>query len=117
VSLRMFVAAVSLAFSLLPAMLEGAQCDCTTYPFRPDPPCFNACCVAILNRASPETLERVVGLEPAIARKITEFKRAAVVPQSLEDYRRVLSQEEFASLERHLRSLTQQKFGELMRDH
>lgn len=43
------------------------MCDCTQYPFQPDPPCFETCGAAFLNAASAEELVSVLGLSRHVA--------------------------------------------------
>lgn len=55
----------------------SADCDCTRYPFRPDPPCYKQCTSAILKSSSKAKLERVLGLSPALAEKISARQASA----------------------------------------
>ncbi|MCX5886064.1 MAG: hypothetical protein NT096_09185 [Proteobacteria bacterium] len=115
-----WLAAVGVGFSIIAGgNLAWAECDCTKYPFKPDPPCFNDCCVRFLETASPEEVSKVLGLDRETAQKISEISPrgkakgktiAGRGPRSLEDYRIVLSPAEFNLLDQRLRSLSTEQF-------
>lgn len=41
-------------------------CDCTSYPFKPNPPCFGACVGKLASSPSPD-LSGVKGLDPGVS--------------------------------------------------
>jgi len=83
---------------------KAQNCDCTIYPFKPDPPCYEKCTAKILANAVEEELELIVGLDKHLAGKIVEFdgRRNA---DSLEPYRHLFDKKEFETLDKKLRSL------------
>jgi hypothetical protein len=85
--------------------IAWGKCNWTIYPSKPDPPCFNECCVRFLKNASVDELQSVLGVEREAAEKINALKTKAVVLRSLEEYGDVLSPTQFKSIERRLRSL------------
>ena len=108
-----FLLHVLAGLALLVAAPAWAECDCTQYPFVPDPPCFNKCAGRLISRASPDSLESVLGLSPATAKRIAS-PRFAGTP-SLHDYRLYMSPAEFTALEARMRELTRQEFDRLGR--
>lgn len=44
----------------------ATTCDCTSYPFKPNPPCFGTC-VGHLSRTPDPDLSAVKGLDPGVA--------------------------------------------------
>ena len=58
--------------SALPASAQ--DCDCTVYPFRPNPPCYKQC-VAKLS-ADRSLLGDVRGIDPGVAVGITVLSRS-----------------------------------------
>ena len=42
------------------------SCDCTSYPFRPNPPCFGLCVGKLAEAKNPD-LSSVKGLDPGVA--------------------------------------------------
>ena len=53
------------------------SCDCTSYPFKPNPPCFGSC-VGKLTSAPHSDLTTVKGLDPGVA---VSIKVLAANPQ------------------------------------
>jgi hypothetical protein len=47
------------------------KCNCKQFPYEPDPPCFKMCTDQLLKTNSKGELERVLGLSPALARKVS----------------------------------------------
>ena len=43
-----------------------ASCDCTSYPFKPNPPCFGLCVARFAETKNPDLLA-VRGLDPGVA--------------------------------------------------
>lgn len=54
----------------VPLGSTGAQsaitCDCTSYPFKPNPPCFGSCVERLSSTPNPD-LSGVTGLDPGVA--------------------------------------------------
>lgn len=48
------------------APINVVSCDCTSYPFKPNPPCFGSC-VGKLASAPHSDLTSVKGLDPGVA--------------------------------------------------
>ena len=104
----MRTSAATIAVAVAVALMNGlarAECDCKTYPFKPDPPCFEDCCVKFLNRAYTSDLQRVLGVDAQIAAKIYSVSAKNRGVRSFNDYRKVLSADEFGAIERRMRNL------------
>lgn len=48
------------------ARIKSVSCDCTSYPFRPNPPCFGTCIGKLAGTHNPD-LNSVKGLDPGVA--------------------------------------------------
>src|SRR5262249_45725914 len=68
--------------------VQGAdkQCDCTIFPFRPEPPCLNTCVCKHMAIASKNDLKNVFGLPDPVAETIDRIPPSQR-PRSLEVYR------------------------------
>jgi hypothetical protein len=101
-----------LAFSII---LAGAPfqllfaCDCTIYPFTPDPPCPKVCGAHILNHSSKRSLKSVLGLSTAVTKKIDDLRGIGNSALSLDDYQKVLSPSENKILTQKLQNLDSTK--------
>lgn len=63
------VMALSLVLSLsmtINTCASAADCDCTSYPFKPNPPCYSVC-VANLSSNKNNDLSAVKKLDPGVA--------------------------------------------------
>ena len=60
----------SLAFCIGPVHAGDEHCDCTIWPFKPDPPCFDRCVAKHLAISSANILENVFGLPEDAAKAI-----------------------------------------------
>jgi hypothetical protein len=58
-------------------LVDVVSCDCTSYPFKPNPPCFGSC-VGKLASAPHSDLTSVKGLDPGVA---VSIKVLAANPQ------------------------------------
>lgn len=86
-SVRLFVAIATLQISS--AHGADTSCDCTIFPFAPDPPCVDSCICKNMAIASADDLRNVFGIPADLANviaKITPSDR----PRRLEDYRYLL---------------------------
>ena len=104
-------------FILFSEIAASNDCDCTIFPFQPDPPCFDICTGKILSTVSASDLENIVnilGLDREEVERIIEFNREADV-QSLNDYRSVLSPRQFRRVKRTFQGLSQRQFEALIR--
>lgn len=45
---------------------SAAVCDCTSYPFKPNPPCFGSCVGKLASARNPD-LSSVKGLDPGVS--------------------------------------------------
>jgi hypothetical protein len=50
---------------------DEEACNCKIYPYKPDPPCFKQCTALLLSTSSKSDLERILGLDPALAKKVS----------------------------------------------
>jgi hypothetical protein len=83
--------AVTLFFYVSAANSGEQTCDCTTFPFKPDPPCVDTCVPKHLAVASEGELENVFGLPSAAAEKVAAIppnKR----PRSIEGYEPIINE-------------------------
>jgi hypothetical protein len=60
------------------AAIKSATCDCTSYPFKPNPPCFGLCIGKFAETKNPN-LSFVKGLDPGVA---VSLKVLAASPNS-----------------------------------
>lgn len=83
---------------------KGQKCDCTIYPFKPNPPCYDKCTANILATANKDELELIVGLDGDLAKRIVKLDRTGEL-DSLQNYSKVLTKEDFRILSDKLESL------------
>ncbi|MGH9828801.1 MAG: hypothetical protein ACREDR_36730, partial [Blastocatellia bacterium] len=80
----------------------GTNCDCTIYPYRPDPPCPEQCTVkVVLGTASKEELQLIVGLDSDTAERVTKVPNRKSLT-SVESYKDALEPDEFTALTKKL---------------
>jgi len=86
-SLRLFVAIAVLQIS----SVRGADtsCDCTEFPFQPNPPCADVCTAKYMAIASADDLKEVFGLPNDLANIIAKIPPNDR-PRRLEDYKYML---------------------------
>jgi hypothetical protein len=53
----------------------AAECDCTTYPFRPNPPCYGRC-VEVLSGSDGASVSSVKGIDPEVAQHIRTISKS-----------------------------------------
>lgn len=104
---------MGLALSAAVAEMAYAECNCLEFPFKPDPPCFNTCCARSLAHASPQDLQKVLGVSAETAQKIAARSADRTPPESLDDYKSVLTSSEFDLVKGRLQSLKQAQFRTL----
>lgn len=61
--------ALLLPLVLLAVGVSAEECDCSTYPFKPNPPCYSAC-VAKLSSAKEIDLSSVKNIDQEVYRAI-----------------------------------------------
>ncbi len=93
--------------------IMAEDCNCTIFPFKPDPPCFKICATSLIDKATIEELEFIVGLDKDVAQRSVSFAKKGPV-ESLDMYKQVLSEKEFQMLENKLRTLSQSQVKYLM---
>lgn len=93
--------------------IMAEDCNCTIFPFKPDPLCFKICAARLIDKAALEELEFIVGLDKDVAQCSVSFAKKGPV-ESLDMYKQVLSEKEFQMLENKLRSLSQSQAKYLM---
>lgn len=64
------------AFSAYTALAFAENCDCSTYPFKPNPPCFGHC-VAILSAKTPADAVAVRNIDPGVSVGINVLSKSA----------------------------------------
>jgi hypothetical protein len=82
-------------------------CDCTIYPFTPNPPCAQQCSTAILRHASSDSLQKLFGLREPAAQRIVAARRSGV--QSLSEFKSALPPADVSQLERGFSHLSTDK--------
>ena len=92
----------------------AADCDCTIFPFKPDPPCFDICTAKSLSVATVSELVKIAGIDSNIARLIVSIPENQR-PSTLEGYRQFLSEMQFQDLKNTLSRLNGKVFEELRR--
>ena len=92
----------------------AADCDCTIFPFKPDPPCFDVCTAKHLAVATASELMTIAGIDSNIARLIAGIPENQR-PPALEGYRQFLNAVQFKDLKNTLLSLNGKVFEELRR--
>ena len=59
--------------AITPALRAGsspiASCDCTSYPFKPNPPCFGSCVGKLASSTNPD-FATIKGLDPGVSLSI-----------------------------------------------
>ena len=71
-----------IAMTVVAAGVHAQDCDCTKYPFTPNPPCFNKCVEKLAAKAPAEAASGVRGIDPGVyvgIRVLSETKAKAVV--------------------------------------
>jgi hypothetical protein len=92
--------------------LAAQNCDCTVYPFRPDPPCAASCSAKLLEKSDYSSLVNILGLKPDTAKQISTFSSSRK-PTYLYEYSQALPKQDFEALNVRLRSLSQDEFRQL----
>jgi hypothetical protein len=104
------VTAFALACRSVPA--ADANCDCTIYPFLPEPPCSDRCATMHLAIAPTTDLEKIFGLPPDVAKKLGEIPPDRR-PRSLEVYKAFLSASAYEALKKKIHSLNADDFAQV----
>ncbi len=65
----MKIVALILPLVFLTAGVSAEECDCSTYPFKPNPPCYSAC-VAKLSSTTDIDLSSVKNMDPEVSKAI-----------------------------------------------
>ena len=108
--MRYIYLAVVMAFGFIGPTLAAppdAQCDCTIFPFKPNPPCHKECSVAILQRASSSSLQKLLGIKDDTAQKIVAARNNGA--RSLTDFQNKLSPEDTRQVTDGLKKLSTDK--------
>lgn len=102
-ALRLIVA-MCVSSSVLAAS-STPPCDCTIYPFRPEPPCAGQCTAKAIANADPGTLTRILKLKPESAERVAAIPDAQK-PTDISGYANILPQAEYKALTDRVRSLS-----------
>lgn len=65
-----------IALSPYTALALAENCDCTSYPFKPNPPCFGHC-VAFLSAKSQSNAVAVRNIDPGVSVGINVLSKSA----------------------------------------
>lgn len=82
-------------------------CDCTIYPFTPDPPCPQVCRTAILQHASSDSLQRLFDLPKPAAEKIVAARASGA--KSAQELTHTLKPADATRLENGFKNLSTEK--------
>lgn len=93
------------ALMLSATTASAGDCNCTSFPFLPDPPCTKICQAKLLSDGDPKVLERELGLDRKTVEKLVILRSQPDSPSSLGDFRAALSRGEFNEVSRGLGSL------------
>ncbi len=107
--MRYFSAILIFACGLVPCWQAAADtpCNCTIYPFEPDPPCRKRCTAAILHTASRDSLQALLGISQKAAQQIIAARSSGA--RSLEDFKTSLPPKDRAQLDAGLGHLSTEK--------
>lgn len=83
---------IILSFLMLAEISFAQTCNCTIYPFKPAS-CRRQCNAKILKSATFSELKLILGLNEAVATKITNSDTSKI--QSLDDYKVLLKRAEY----------------------
>lgn len=92
----------------------AAQCDCTIYPFKPDPPCVQQCSAKFLSMADYSSLVTVLKLSPEVAQGVAAIPLGQR-PNELSAYTKFLPKTQVDALETRFKSLSPTEFQQLRR--
>lgn len=98
-----------LLMSLLSPPLWAA-CDCTKFPFRPEPPCETQCYALLANAASDERLSNL-GFSSELIAKIGIAKQKSQRELTWDAYKKQLSRADFARMKGVFDSITVEKWA------
>jgi hypothetical protein len=94
---------------------EKPDCDCSVWPLKPDPPCFDLCVAKHLAIASLDDLKNIFGLPDVVARSISAIPPAER-PHSLEGYRQIIPEGAYGDFQRAIHSLSAASLAQVRRD-
>jgi hypothetical protein len=93
----------------------AAECNCKSFPYVPDPPCFNQCAANLLLDSDLGQLSALLKLPQPLAAKVSAFRSQAVLPKTFSELTKQLTKDEAQYLERQIRGLDQAKFRSLQK--
>lgn len=105
----MYVLAMSYA-SLASSLVWAESCSCTTFPFQPDPPCFDQCSATLILEADPDRLQAVLDLSQSAVNSIREVRMNAILPKNLPDLSGGFQEAEFSYVKEKLRGMSETEF-------
>ena len=73
-------------------------CECDSYPFTPDPPCYDCCAAETLAWLSRAELTTILGLDSELAQKVAAAGKSGQIA-SLQEYRARVGEAGFRELE------------------
>jgi hypothetical protein len=97
------------------ALAADSPCDCTIYPFVPNPPCSDVCTSKHLAIASLADLVKIFGLPYSIAEKIANIP-PGTRPRSLDAYKELIPGTAYQVFRERIQSLTAQDFQAVRHD-
>lgn len=97
------------------SLTKADQCDCTIWPFAPDPPCFDQCATPLLLEGDIEMLQEKLNLSPKTLEAVRSARRhkAAGENVSLSEIFDVTAENE---IETRLRALDEQDIAPLLQN-
>lgn len=73
---RALVLTLMLAMPSAATSQSNTECACATYPFRPNPPCYEICAVKTISLVPVDEWSDVLDLPPSLKTKINELQRS-----------------------------------------
>lgn len=65
------------------SLTNADQCDCTVWPFDPDPPCFDQCATALVLEGDIEVLQQKLSLSPGTLEEVRRIRRYKTVGETV----------------------------------
>lgn len=93
-----------------PTYAADDKCNCTLFPYKPDPPCFAQCTALLLSSNGKSNLEKYLGISSTLADKISGH---AIASAQAGGFLSVLTAEEKQELSQQLQNLNQAKVDAL----
>ena len=101
---------ILLSLSIAAVSMPAVACDCTKFPFRPEPPCESQCYALIANAASPAQLSSL-GFSNELIGKIAVAKNKSQGQLSWDSYKKSLPRDDFQRMQKTFESITKDSWA------